>query len=79
MKILVFYITEAITTSTIIFSYRQKHYIDLFKYIELLHISRKRKIVPSKLLNIKFLAVFATPKEFPGGADDDLLFLFHNM
>jgi hypothetical protein len=44
----------------------------LFKYIEVLHRTRKRKYLHLKLLKTKFLAVFATPKKFPGGTDDEL-------
>jgi len=49
----------------------------LCKYIELLHINSKRKILPFKLLKTKLKAAFATPKKFAGGADDDLPCLFH--
>ena len=51
------------------------HYIHLFKCIKVLHINRK-KYYYIKLLETKFLAVFANPKKFPGGTGDGLPCLF---
>ena len=53
------------------------HYMHLFKYIEVFHINRKRKWHYLKLPKTKFLAVFAIPKKFSSGTDDDLACLFH--
>jgi len=49
VKLLIFYITEAITTSTIGFFYRYTHCTHLFKYTEKLHINKNRKIKPFKI------------------------------
>ena len=64
VRIQIFYITEAIATFTIGFSYRQIHCIHSFKYIEVLHI--KRKILPLKIERC-VLRIFVPPtrKESP--------------
>ena len=51
VRLLILYMTEAITASTIVFSYRLMHYIHLFKYIQVLHIHGKK--LPFKIAENK--------------------------
>ena len=50
VRLLIFYITEAITTSTIKFFLSIKTLHTMFKCIEMLHINRKRKVLSFKIV-----------------------------
>ena len=77
VRLLIFYITEAITISTIGFSYSLFYFLFYFHSLYITYISlntlkyfiqtEKENNTFQKLLETKLTAVFTTPKKFPGG------------